>query len=134
MPASITPSPIPTQAVDAPDVATATNLQLRRMGQATKAGAGFAGSVRTLTGATYISSNDFIVRGDTTSAGFTLTLPSISEYSRMIVLVIRSAGANTLTLASRGSDTINGAASIAVTNMVLVYATSNSTWVATTIG
>ena len=134
MPAIVRPIAIPTQDVEAPDVATATNLQLRTFGQATKAGAGFAGSVRTLTAATYISSTDFIVRGDTTAAGFTLTLPRISEYSRMIVLVIRSAGANTLTLASRGSDTINGGASVAVTSMVLVYPVSNSAWIATTIG
>lgn len=134
MPSIIRPKPIPTEGVEVGDVATAANVQLKLVGQATAQGAGFQGSVRTLTAASSISSTDFIVRGDTTAAGFTLTLPKVAEYSRNIWLVIRSGGANTLTLAARGSDTINGGASISVTSMVIVYATSNTAWTATTIG
>lgn len=134
MPAISRPKPIPAEGVEAGDVATATTQQLRLMGQATAHGAGLTGAVRTLTAAASIASTDFIVRGDTTAAGFTLTLPRVGEYSRNFWLVIRSAGANTLTLAARGSDTINGGATVAVTSMVVVYAVSNSAWIATTIG
>lgn len=134
MPAISRPKPIASDGVEAGDVATATTQQLKLMGQATGVGAGLTGAVRTVTARTYISSTDFIVRGDTTAAGFTLTLPTVGEYSRNFWLVIRSAGANTLTLAARGTDTINGGASITVTNMVIVYAVNNSSWIATTIG
>lgn len=134
MPSIARPKPIQSEGVEAGDVATAVTTQLRVMGQATAQGAGLTGAVRTVRARTYISSTDFIVRGDTTGGAFTLTLPKVQEYSRNFWLVIRSAGANTLTLAARGSDTINGAASIAVTSMVIVYATSNTAWTATTIG
>lgn len=134
MPGIARPKPIPADGVEAGDVATATTQQLKLMGQVTAQGAGLTGAVRTLSATGFIASTDFIVRGDTTGAGFTITLPKVGEYSRNFWLVIRSAGANTLTLASRGSDTINGAASIAVTSMVIVYAVSNSAWIATTIG
>jgi hypothetical protein len=134
MPSISRPAPIPSQGVEAGDVATSVSRQLRVMGQATAAGAGLTGAVRTVAAAASIASTDFIVLGDTTSAGFTLTLPKVGEYSRNFWLVLRSAGANTLTLASRSGETINGAASIAVTSMVIVYATSNTAWTATTIG
>lgn len=125
---------IPSDGVDAEDVAVATSLQLRRAGAATGQAAGMVGAVRTVTAAGYISSTDTVVRGDTTAAGFTLTLPRISEYAKMIVYVMRSAGANTLTVASRGTDTIDGAASIAVTSLKIIFPVSNSAWVSVTIG
>lgn len=122
------PTKIPSDDVDAEDVAVATSLQLRRAGQATGQASGMIGAIRTVTAAGYISSTDTIVRGNTTAAGFTLTLPRISEYAKMIVYVVRSSGANTLTVASRGTDTIDGGASIAVTKMRMIYPTNNSAW------
>lgn len=134
MPAIYRTKPIPSLGVEVGDVAVAASQQLKLAATASASGAGMAGTTRTVTSRTFIASTDYIVRGDTSSAGFTITLPKVSEYSRQTWRIVRSAGANTLTLAARGSDTINGAASIAVTNMVLVYATNNAAWIATQIG
>ena len=71
---------------------------------------------------------DTQIEADTTAAGFTLRLPRISEYSRNRWKVRRSAGANVLTIAPRGSDTINSSATIAVTKQVEIYAVTNSNW------
>ncbi len=128
MPSKARPIQLPASGVDASGVAVASTLANKRTAVAINQGAGFIGGVRTVTGSTYVSSTDTIVRGDTTAAGFTLRLPRISEYSRNFFLVVRSAGVNTLTLATRGTETIDGGASVAITKMRLVYPTTNSAW------
>lgn len=133
MPAQSRPVPLPVTGVDATTVATAATQANKRTASAINTGAGTVGGVRTVTAATYIASTDTIVQGDTTAAGFTLTLPLVSEYTRNIFYVVRSAGANTLTLAARGSDTIDGGASVAITKLRMVYATTNSTWISRVI-
>lgn len=123
MPGISRPKPIPSEGVEAGDVATAVTSQLRLMGQVTAQGAGLTGAVRTLTAAASISSTDLIVR---IPNGITATLPMVGEYSRNFWLVKAVSGIGTL--AARGSDTIDGGASISVTKMRIVYAISNSAW------
>lgn len=134
MPGTIVPQPIPSEGVQTADVAVAATVQLTKVGQATKQGMGQTGGVRTVSAATYIASTDTIVEGDTTSAGFTLTLPTVAEYSRMYVYVERLKGANTLTIAARGTDTIDGAATVTVTTLTMFFPVDNATWHAVTIG
>lgn len=128
MPGKSRPIPLPTDGVDAPAVAAAATLANKRTAVAINQGAGFIGGVRTVTGSTYVASTDTIIRGDTTAGAVTLRLPRISEYSRNFFLVVRAAGANTLTLATRGSETIDGGASVAITKLRLVYPVTNSAW------
>lgn len=135
MPATIIPQPIPsTPGVTPTQVAVAASNQNQRIGQATRAGAGQSGGARIVTAAAAIASTDTYVGGDTTAAGFTITLPKVSEYRNMIVYVELYAGANVLTLAARGADTIDGGASIAVTKMVKVFPVTNAKWHAVVVG
>lgn len=134
MPAITRPRPIPNEGVEAGDVATATSVQLKSIGQASAAGAGLTGARQSVTAAATVTGTALFVDGDTTGGAFTLTLPPVSEYARNFWFITRTAGANTLTLAAASGQTINGGASISVTSMVIVRATSNTAWTATTIG
>jgi len=127
MPGISRPSPI-APVDDASTVAIASTLANKRAASVINLGAGVSGGVRTVTASTYISSTDTQIEADTTAAGFTLRLPRISEYSRNRWKVRLSAGANVLTIAPRGSDTINSSATIAVTKQVEIYAVTNSNW------
>jgi len=131
MPGQSRPQPIVGQSPG--DLAASATVQNKRTASVINVGAGSNGGVRTVTAATFISSTDSLVRGDTTSAGFTLTMPRVSEYPRNTWFIQRSAGANTLTLAARGSDTIDGAASITVTKMRKIFAVDNSSWITTVV-
>jgi hypothetical protein len=122
------PQRIPSEGVDASGVAVATSVQLRRAGQATGQAAGMIGANRKVTGSTFIASTDSLVLADTTTGAITLTLPRISEYSKMQVWIKRYAGVNTLTVEPRGSDTIDGGASVTVTAAVLLTPIDNSDW------
>lgn len=51
-----------------------------------------------------------LVRCDTTSAGFTVTLPTAASQSGKRIMVKRVAGANLLTIATTSAQTINGQA------------------------
>jgi hypothetical protein len=57
--------------------------------------------------------NDDYVFADTTSGAFAVTLP-LARNGR-IITVVRIAGANTLTVARSGTNTINGATSLSIT-------------------
>ena len=52
----------------------------------------------------------------------------------MIVDIERYAGANTLTVAPRGSDTVDGAGSTTVTKMTRFFPVNNARWHAVVIG
>lgn len=127
MPGISRPSPL-APVDDASTVAISATLANKRVASVINLGAGVTGGVRTVTASTYISSTDSQIEADTTAVGFTLRLPRISEYSRNAWLVRRSAGLNVLTIAPRGSDTINSSATIAVTKQVRIYAVTNSNW------
>lgn len=75
-----------------------------------------------------ISSVDGVVKADTTAAGVTATLPSAKDYPDAVVRAVLSAGANTFTLAARGSDTIGGGASVSVTTPVSYHSDGVSNW------
>ena len=120
--------PLPTDNVQAPDVATASNVQFRRLSQSQKTGGGGIGARRILTSDTFISSTDSLVLVDTTAAGVTLRLPKATEYPTMQVQIQRLVGANTLTIVPRGTDTIDGAASLVVTATVTLTPQDNATW------
>lgn len=62
-----------------------------------------------------IGDTDDIVTGDTTSAGFTLTLPAAASSTGKIVTVVKTIAANTLTIQGAGSELINGSNTLALT-------------------
>lgn len=67
------------------------------------------------TGTYTLTSNDTFVNCDTTSGSFTLTLPAASVVSGRTYHIKKTGAANTCTIARAGSDTIDGATSIALT-------------------
>lgn len=60
------------------------------------------------------SYNDDYIFADTTGGAFAVTLP-LARNGR-IITVVRVAGANTLTVARTGTNTLNGATSLSVTS------------------
>jgi len=128
MPAQLRPVPLPSDGVDSTAVAISSTVANKRTAAALNQGAGLIGGVRTLTEDDFISSTDGIVQADCTAGNITLTLPEVGEYARNWWFLRRSAGANTFTVAARGSDQIDGGASITVTKMVLVFAVTNADW------
>ena len=48
-----------------------------------------------------------LIIGDTTSAGFTITLPAASTSTGQTLEIVKKAAANTLTIAGHGTDNIN---------------------------
>lgn len=133
MPGTIQPQPLPAQGVQPADIAIAATVQLTRVGQATRAGAGQSGGVRIITADTFMASTDTAVLADTTASTVALRLPKVSEYTRMFGYVQRYAGANAFTVTPRGSDTIDGAGSLTVTKMVMLFPITNSVWHAVVI-
>lgn len=126
--ANFRPAPLPTQNANAPAVASAATVALRRMNTALRQAGGAVAAGRTVTDDTYVSSTDGYLLGDTTANDVTLTLPFVAEYTRMVVTIAMLAGANTLTVAANGTDTIDGAASITVTKATTLSPTDSSTW------
>lgn len=62
---------------------------------------------RTLSASGDILSTDDIVLGDTTAGAITLTLPLAK--GGKVYIILKSAGANSVTIQTSGSDTISGA-------------------------
>lgn len=123
------PPPFPTTpSVTGPQLGAAGTVLTRRMNTALRQPAGVAANAVTFTADASIPSTAYLCWGDTTAAGVTLTLPSVSEYQSNLFIVERIAGANTLTLAARGADTIDGAASITVTTPIQITPSDNATW------
>ena len=134
MPTNIPSPKLATTDVDAEEVATQTQVALRRQNQAVRQGAGQAGGIRIVDADGGIASTDTFVLGDTTVATVTLTLPLVSEYTRMYVFVERYAGANTFTVAPRGTDTIDGGGSITVTKFTILFPAVKGDWHAIVLG
>lgn len=131
MPAPIRTQPIPSRNVDSTDVAVATSQQLRRVSQASSAGAGQTGARRSVSASTFVSSTDTRIGVDTTGGAVTLTLPFADEYAFMRVEIERIAGAASVTVAARAGDTIN----VTTANNLTVYSTvDNTTWRGVRIG
>lgn len=64
-------------------------------------------SVTAVSNTYQIVTTDNIIRGDTTSAGFTVTLPTIAT-SKGKKFVVKNIGVNLLTVAGHGAETIDG--------------------------
>lgn len=123
-------APIPSQNVDASQVAVASTVSQRRMNTALNQAAGIAKQNRTITASTFLSSSDGSVFVDTTAAPVTVTLPRVSEYTKMVITVQRKAGANVLTVArnANSSDTIDGAVSVAVVKSTTFTPQTSTDW------
>ena len=130
MPATIQPQPLPATGVQPADIAIAATVQLSRVGQATRAGAGTTSAGRIVTADTFVASTDTLLLGDTTSNTVTLRMPRVSEYRRNEWEFERYAGANTFTVIPRpgSSDTIDGGGSVVVTKRIKISAINNATW------
>lgn len=78
-----------------------------------------------------ITRDDGVVRGDTTSAGFTVTLPPVAMMTGQVVWVKKvSTDGNTLTVEGSGAETIDGAANKAWTTAWLArgFFSNGVTW------
>lgn len=65
-----------------------------------------------------VDANDSLLLCDTTSGNITVTLPEVSTdmiKNRFSVIIKKQIAANTLTIARSGTDTIDGATSVALT-------------------
>ena len=89
--------------------------QAMKMGTDLFAAAGLTGRLHAITSNTTLSQNHFLVKCTTSGGAFTVTLPSSMPTGK--VFVIKDAGAagtNAITIATAGSETIDGAASIQI--------------------
>lgn len=73
------------------------------------------GATRTVTAATTIIDSDDVVLVDTTGGSITVTLPPAATNLGRRFTVKKMVAANTMTLDGNGSETIDGAATVAVT-------------------
>ncbi len=79
-----------------------------------------------------VASTDGSIFADCTAAGRTATLPEVTKYPTMTVMVQRDTGANTFTVAASTTDvvanTVTGLASISVTGPVWLQSDGVSNW------
>jgi hypothetical protein len=78
------------------------------------------GDHRTVTTATTVVDSDDLVLVDTTSGSVTVTLPSAVGRRGRKFTMKKLIAANTMTLAGAGSETIDGAATVAITTRYAV--------------
>jgi hypothetical protein len=92
------------------------------------AGGGGGVTVSTKTGAYTVITSDGVILGDTTSAGFTITLPTAVGATKQYTIK-KIVAANTLTIAST-SGTIDGSASLAITAQytALTFVSDGTNW------
>ena len=102
----------------------------KRLATSTNSAAGEFAGYRTISADSLVASTDRTVVADTTAAGVTATLPLAREYPGLTVAFKRIAGANPFTVAARGSDTVDGGASVTVTTPRWFQADAvNANWV-----
>jgi hypothetical protein len=128
------PPPFPANGATPESIAVAGTVLTRRLNTALQQAGGQVGAGRIVDGDTFISSTDTYIGADCSANPVTLTLPRQSEYAAMIVEVEQYAAGNTFTVQTRGSDTIDGAASITVTVLTKIRAISNGLWHAMVVG
>jgi hypothetical protein len=104
------------------------NLEFGRVGTAVNGAGGQSTAQRTVTASSDLTSVDGTVFGDTTAGAVTLTLPPADEYPGLVLVVKRSAGANTLTVAPSAGDTINGGGSVSVTSATSFQSLGTTDW------
>lgn len=104
------------------------NVELRRVSTSINGAGGDKVAVRRLTSDASLSSTDGTVLVDTTAGAVTATLPFAREYPGMRITVRKDAGANTLTLAARAGDTVNGSASVTVGGSTSVTSDGLTKW------
>lgn len=112
-------------------VATAASVQLKRVSQAGKSAAGIIKGRRLIDASTFAASTDGYIGAKTGAGAISLRLPKCTEYPTMELEVERYSGGNTFTVTPRGTDTIDGAASLVVTTKVKLQPINNSDWHAT---
>lgn len=76
---------------------------------------------RLATAATTLGDGDDVLLADTTGGSFAVTLPDAASYAGRRFEVKKMVAANTMTLTASGSDTIDGAATVAVTTQYASY-------------
>jgi hypothetical protein len=91
-------------------------------------------TTRVVSAAATLTEADDVVGADTSSAGFTITLPLAASVPGKTYHIKLYAGTNTVTVAAAGSDTIDGAATKAWNTALAAFTfasvrTSGSTWV-----
>lgn len=86
---------------------------------------------RTITATTSAAAADYVVLVNATSAAVTYTLPAASSSTNRILVIQKiDSSTNTVTVSPNGSDTINGAASQAISTQygAITVQSNGSTW------
>ncbi len=78
------------------------------------AAAGLSGRLHAITGDTTLTQNHFLVKVDTSGGAVTVTLPSSMPTGKVFVIKQGGHASNAVTIATAGSETIDGAASISL--------------------
>lgn len=88
-------------------------------------------TVAAKTGAYTATTSDSIITGDTTSAGFTVTLPTAASVTGRIYIIKKIVAANTLTVGTTSGQTIDGVTTQALTAQwaVLRVASNGTNWI-----
>lgn len=79
------------------------------------------GRIRAVSAAYTVQPDDYILLGNATSAGFTITLPAVAagesavdDTGRVLIVVKTDSGGNAVTVDGASSETINGSANVAL--------------------
>jgi hypothetical protein len=70
----------------------------------------------TVTSTYSVATGDRFIKGDCTSAGFTITLPAVASSNGRRLTIIKINSANTLTIAGNGAENINGSNTTTLTS------------------
>jgi hypothetical protein len=112
---------------DAGVVRSAANVVAATQGSGTSANGEFAAAAfratvhASSTGTTSIDATATVWPCDTTSAGFTITLPTASGIAGRVYVIKKMVAANTLTIGTTSSQTIDGSTTVTVTTLNQSY-------------
>jgi hypothetical protein len=125
-------------AASSPDASVNINLTAKgttgkiQMASPLKLLYGYQAPLVTKTAAYTASTADYTIQVDATTASFTLTLPTVaSPNGGIIYRIVKITAANTVTVAAQSGQTINGAATVAMTTQwqrLTIQSDSVSNW------
>lgn len=126
--------PVPQTNVTLGGAVTQQNLEMKRVQFVLNSVAGLRIAARTVTADGNIAGTDGAVYADTSSNTVTMTLPFASEFVGQVVVLKRSAGANTYTVAVRTGDAIIDTSAASQTSITVtatakvLHAADATTW------
>lgn len=128
-PVRVRPVTLPTgEGVSPEGTAIAQNVNNKRIATALQQAGGNAGARTVLDADFNVSSALTVYLVDTSGGAVDGTLPFAAEYPFQMFWFKRVAGANTFTLNAQSGDTIDGGASLAVTDGITVVPQDGNEW------